>query len=118
MLWLLSLLSTIKVALFSLYVSGVGSFPKPLTANEERVCLEKIKNGDANAKNVLIEHNLRLVVHIIKKYYSASSEQEDLISIGTVGLIKAVSTFKHEKGSKFSTYASRCIENIILSLRL
>lgn len=114
MFGLLSVFTAVKLMLFSLYVAGSSSFPKPLTAKQEKECLERIKNGDAAAKNILIEHNLRLVVHIIKKYYASLSDQEDLISIGTVGLIKAVSTFDYDKGSKFSTYASRCIENEIL----
>ncbi len=101
--------------IFALHVSEGHSFPKPLSAKEEKACLEKIKNGDAQAKNELIEHNLRLVVHIIKKYYSNVKDQEDLISIGTIGLIKAASTFDFDKGNKFTTYASRCIENAILS---
>lgn len=100
--------------IFALHVSSGHSFPKPLSAKAERECFERIKNGDTTAKNELIEHNLRLVVHIIKKYYSNIKEQDDLISIGTIGLIKAASTFDFERGSKFTTYASRCIENEIL----
>lgn len=99
---------------FALHITGGGSFPKPLSAAEERACLALVKEGDANAKNRLIEHNLRLVAHVIKKYYSSTVEQDDLISIGTIGLIKAVSTFDMEKGTRFATYASRCIENEIL----
>lgn len=99
---------------FALHVTGGGSFPKTLSPQEERECLLKIREGDPAAKNTLIEHNLRLVAHIIKKYYSNFKEQDDLISIGTIGLIKAVSTFDCEKGTKFATYASRCIENEIL----
>lgn len=99
---------------FALHVTSTGSFPKPLSAKQERECLIKIKEGDIDAKNMLIEHNLRLVAHIIKKYYSNLKDQEDLISIGTIGLIKAVSTFDYEKGTRFATYASRCIENEIL----
>lgn len=97
-----------------LHVTSGGSFPKPLSAKEERECLEKIKAGDQEAKNKLIEHNLRLVAHIIKRYYSSIKDQEDLISIGTIGLIKAASTFDYDKGTRFATYASRCIENEIL----
>ncbi|MBP1558497.1 MAG: RNA polymerase sporulation sigma factor SigK [Oscillospiraceae bacterium] len=97
-----------------LHLSGTGSFPKPLSAAEERECLLAVRRGDAAARNRLIEHNLRLVAHIIKKYYAASRDQEDLISIGTIGLIKAVSTFDCEKGTRFATYASRCVENEIL----
>lgn len=98
----------------ALHVTPTGSFPKPLSAKEERECLEKIRKGDENAKHKLIEHNLRLVAHIIKRYYASSTDQEDLISIGTIGLIKAASTFDYEKGTRFATYASRCIENEIL----
>lgn len=100
--------------LLTLHVSSSGSFPRPLTARQERECLERMKNGDRTARNELVEHNLRLVAHIVKKYYAASGEQDDLISIGTIGLIKAVETFSLEKNTKFATYASRCIENEIL----
>ena len=99
---------------FVLHVGSGHSFPKPLSARRERECLEKIRAGDPDAKNELIEHNLRLVVHIIKKYYSNMKDQDDLISIGTIGLIKAAATFDYEKGTRFATYASRCIENEIL----
>lgn len=100
---------------FILHVTGAGSFPRPLTAEEERNCLERLKNGDSSARNELIEHNLRLVAHIVKKYYSNTNDQDDLISIGTIGLIKAVNTFDHSKGIRLSSYAARCIENAILS---
>ena len=100
--------------LLTLHVSSSGSFPRPLTARQERECLERMRNGDRAARNELVEHNLRLVAHIVKKYYAASGEQDDLISIGTIGLIKAVETFSLEKNTKFATYASRCIENAIL----
>ena len=99
---------------FALHVTGTGSFPRPLTAKEERECLEQIALGDEAAKARLIEHNLRLVAHIIKKYYSTFKDQDDLISIGTIGLIKAVSTFKPEKSVRYDTYATRCIENEVL----
>ena len=99
---------------FALHLSGSGSFPPPLSAKRERDCLEAMKNGDLNAKNELIEHNLRLVAHIIKKYYSSSVQQDDLISIGTIGLIKAINTFDTDKGTRLATYAARCIENEIL----
>ena len=102
------------IIIFALHVTASSSFPKPLSAKEEQKCFEEIKNGSKAAKNRLIEHNLRLVAHIIKKYYSNSAEQDDLISIGTIGLIKAVSTFDYEKGTRFATYAARCIENEIL----
>ena len=99
---------------FALHINFTGAFPRALTSKEEAELLEKMKNGDENAKNKLIEHNLRLVAHVIKKYYSNYSDQEDLTSIGTIGLIKAVNTFKPEKGAKLATYAGRCIENEIL----
>ena len=99
---------------FALHLTASGSFPRPLTAAQERECLKKIKAGDRQARDYFIEHNLRLVAHIIKKYYVSYKEQEDLISIGTIGLIKAVGTFDAEKGIRFATYASRCIENEIL----
>ncbi len=100
---------------FSLRVSdGGGSFPRPLKADEERMYLERYAAGDLEARNVLIEHNLRLVAHIVKKYYTQSSNQDDLISIGTIGLIKGISTFKSDKNVRLATYASRCIENEIL----
>ena len=99
---------------FALHLSGTSSFPPPLSAKEEQECLEKMKKGDSDAKNKLIEHNLRLVAHIIKKYYSANASQDDLISIGTIGLIKAVNSFDADKGTRFATYAARCVENEIL----
>ncbi len=99
---------------FALHLSGSSSFPPPLSAKRERECLEAMKKGDVNAKNELIEHNLRLVAHIIKKYYSSSVQQDDLISIGTIGLIKAINTFNPDKGTRLATYAARCIENEIL----
>lgn len=99
---------------FALHLSGSSSFPPPLSAKRERECLEAMKKGDINAKNELIEHNLRLVAHIIKKYYSSSVQQDDLISIGTIGLIKAINTFDPDKGTRLATYAARCIENEIL----
>lgn len=93
---------------------NTGSFPKPLTAALEKAYLERAAKGDLEARNKLIEHNLRLVAHIMKKYYAQSSDQEDLISIGTVGLIKAISTFDPDKGIRLATYAARCVENEIL----
>ena len=98
----------------TLHVTTGGSFPKPLTPKQERECLQKIKEGDEEARNTLIVHNLRLVAHIIKKYYSNVKDQDDLISIGTIGLIKAINTFNPTKKIKLATYASRCIENEIL----
>lgn len=99
---------------FALHITSTGSFPPPLSPKDERKYLLLVRQGDKCARNKLIEHNLRLVAHIIKKYYSNYREQDDLISIGTIGLIKAVGTFDCDKGTKFATYASRCIENEIL----
>lgn len=98
----------------TLHVASSGSFPRPLSARQEKECLERMKRGDKEARNMLVEHNLRLVAHIVKKYYAISGEQDDLISIGTIGLIKAVGTFDPNKNIRFATYASRCIENEIL----
>lgn len=100
--------------LYTLRLSSGGSFPKPLTAEEERHYLELSAQGDIEARNILIERNLRLVAHVMKKYFSQSSEQEDLISIGTIGLIKGISTFDPSKGARLATYAARCVENEIL----
>ena len=95
-----------------------GSFPKPLSVQDERKYVDAwLNNGDYEARNILIEHNLRLVAHIIKKYYTQSADQDDLISIGTIGLIKGVSTYRQDKNVRLATYASRCIENAILSQR-
>lgn len=110
---------------FALLLSGMflslrlgtnsGSFPRPLSAEEERAAVEAwVNEGDLAARNKLIEHNLRLVAHIIKKYYAQTAEQEDLISIGTIGLIKGVSTYRPDKNVRLATYASRCIENEVL----
>ncbi len=100
---------------FTLRLTGnSGSFPKPLSAKEEQMYLERSMKGDLEARNLLVEHNLRLVAHIIKKYYTQSAEQEDLISIGTIGLIKAVDTFRPDRNIRLATYASRCVENEIL----
>ncbi len=103
-----------NVVFLILHVISSGSFPKPLSAKEERSYLEKMKQGDKTARDVLVERNLRLVAHIIKKYYSTNGDQDDLVSIGTIGLIKAVNTFNPDKGIRLSSYASRCIENEIL----
>ena len=99
--------------LYSLQLSS-GNFPKPLTEQEERYYLERSAQGDLEARNVLIERNLRLVAHIMKKYYANTSDQEDLISIGTIGLIKGITTFDPSKGARLATYAARCVENEIL----
>ena len=100
--------------LYSLQLSA-GSFPRPLTAQEERHYLTLAAAGDQEARNILIERNLRLVAHIMKKYYAQTSDQEDLISIGTIGLIKGINTFDPDKGVRLATYAARCVENAILS---
>ena len=100
--------------LISLRLDQSGSFPKPLSSQEERAYLELAAAGDLQARNVLIERNLRLVAHIMKKYYAQTSDQEDLISIGTIGLIKAIETFDLKKGARLATYAARCVENEIL----
>lgn len=111
--WIFLILNSI---FFSLRLSdGSGSFPRPLKAEEERLYLERCATGDMEARNALIEHNLRLVAHIIKKYYTQSGSQDDLISIGTIGLIKGISTFKPDRNVRLATYASRCIENAIHS---
>ncbi|MBQ2357228.1 MAG: sigma-70 family RNA polymerase sigma factor, partial [Ruminococcus sp.] len=102
------------VCFFILHVCGAGQFPKPLSEKQEREYLRRFKNGDMTARNVLVEHNLRLVAHIIKKYYGKQNEQDDLVSIGTIGLIKAIDTFDPDKNIRLSSYASRCIENEIL----
>ena len=109
-----ALLLFANTLLFSLRLSGGGSFPKPLSASEEREWLARYAQGDPEARNVLIERNLRLVAHIIKKYYTQSADQEDLVSIGTIGLIKGISSFDPTKGARLATYAARCIENEIL----
>lgn len=102
------------ICFFILHVCGGGSFPKPLSEKQEKMYLEKFAQGDIEARNKLVEHNLRLVAHIIKKYYGTQSEQDDLVSIGTIGLIKAINTYKPDKNIRLSSYASRCIENEIL----
>ena len=99
--------------LYSLQLSS-GSFPRPLSAKEETYYLERAAQGDLDARNILVERNLRLVAHIMKKYYTQTSDQEDLISIGTIGLIKGISTFDASKGARLATYAARCVENEIL----
>ena len=91
---------------------GSNLFPEPLSSEEERQCLEKLKDGDEDARNLLIERNLRLVAHVCKKYANTNVEQDDLISIGTIGLIKGINSFN--KGARLSTYVSRCIDNEIL----
>ena len=109
-----SFLLLLNGAFFTLRLGGAGSFPRPLSAREESEYVASWLDGDVEARNKLIEHNLRLVAHIIKKYYTSDGEQEDLISIGTIGLIKGVSTYRPDKGVRLATYASRGIENEIL----
>ena len=110
-----SFLLLFNSALFTLRLgSRSGSFPRPLSAQEERSCVERWLEGDYEARNTLIEHNLRLVAHIIKKSHTSENEQDDLISIGTIGLIKGVSTYRPDKGVRLATYAARCIENEVL----
>jgi len=105
-----------EYALLTGYVSGNNSFPQPLTEVEEKEYLQRLKDGDPEAKGVLVERNLRLVAHIVKKYSFPGKEVDDLISIGTVGLIKAIDSFDMDKGTRLATYAARCIENEILML--
>ena len=105
----------LKSAVFLLgYISSNNLFPEPLSPEEERKYLEQMKNGDEDARNILIERNLRLVAHICKKYTTAKAEQEDLISIGTIGLIKGIDTYSRDKNVRLTTYAARCIQNEIL----
>ena len=98
-------------------IGGAQNFPPPLTAAEERAAFLKKSNGSAEAREKLILHNLRLVSHIVRKYYGAAKNSEDLVSIGTIGLVKAVDTFNHKNGARFATYAAKCIQNAILSQR-
>ena len=103
--------------LLMLRVSPADSFPRPLSKEKEREYLERWEQGDIEARNLLVEHNLRLVSHILKKYYTQSEDNDDLISIGTIGLIKGINTYRADKGVRLATYVSRCIENAILSQR-
>ena len=112
------MLSTVWLMLGTLLYSlqlNAGSFPRPLSETEEQVYLARAKEGDLEARNVLIERNLRLVAHIMKKYYTQGADQEDLISIGTIGLIKGIESFDGSKGARLATYAARCVENATLS---
>ena len=104
----------LSTLLYSLQLN-TGSFPRPLTEEEELYYLDLSQKGDLEARNILIERNLRLVAHIMKKYYAQTSDQEDLISIGTIGLIKGINTFDASKGVRLATYAARCVENAILT---
>lgn len=113
----MSLAMLLGGVLLMLRLSPGGSFPSPLSVEEERRYLMLWQDGDVAARNVLVEHNLRLVAHIIKKYYTQTNDMEDLISIGTIGLIKGINTYKPDRGIRLATYASRCIENAILTQR-
>ena len=105
----------LQTAVFAVgYISGTSLFPEPLSSEEERIYLEKLSTGDEDARNILIERNLRLVAHVCKKYSNSNVDQDDLISIGTIGIIKGINSFKPEKGARLSTYVSRCIDNEIL----
>ena len=111
------MIASVWLLLSSLFYSlqlHSGSFPKPLSAEEERHYLELSSKGDLGARNILVERNLRLVAHVMKKYYAQTADQEDLISIGTIGLIKGITTFDASKGARLATYAARCVENEIL----
>ncbi len=114
MSYLLSLFMSNFLYLF-LKVSYSGSFPPPLSPKEEAECFRKMKEGDKAAREKLTLHNLRLVAHIVKKYYASGVDQDDLISIGTIGLIKAIDSFNSENGARFATYAAKCLQNAILS---
>ncbi len=114
MLELLAGLISKLTLFFILHVTGAGAFPKPLPKRLEDELLAKAAAGDIKARNTLVEHNLRLVAHIVKKYYGTGADPDDLVSIGTIGLIKAINTYNSSKSIKLSSYASRCIENEIL----
>lgn len=114
-LWLSSFFSFFKTAVFLVgYISNSNLFPEPLSSEDEAYYLEKYQQGDEDSRNVLIEHNLRLVAHVCKKYNIPNMDNDDLISIGTIGLIKGINSFKQEKGVRLATYVSRCIDNEIL----
>ncbi len=118
MWWISFLEAILNLPFLALHLVSKNSFPKPLTKKDEIKFIEKLRIGDREAKNKLIKHNLRLVAHISKKYHFKSCDVDDLISIGTIGLIKAVNTYNPDKGVRLSSYASRCIENSILTLWL
>lgn len=105
---------TSNLLYLALHLDQCNTFPKPLTAAQEQDCFTRMENGDVKARQELIEHNLRLVAHIVKKYTGGQTDSDDLLSIGTIGLIKAVSSFSFRKGTRFATYAAKCIENEIL----
>ena len=108
-------LQFLQTAVFTVgYISGAQLFPEPLSASDEAMYLERLSTGDEEARNILIERNLRLVAHVCKKYSNSNVDQDDLISIGTIGLIKGINSFKPEKGARLSTYVSRCVDNEVL----
>ena len=114
-LFISGFLQFLQTAVFAVgYISGTSLFPEPLSAEEEQKCIQKLKKGDEEARNILIEKNLRLVAHVCKKYSNSNVDQDDLISIGTIGLIKGINSFNADKGARLSTYVSRCIDNEIL----
>ncbi len=110
---ILSVLAGFSAAILS--SNGENRFPPPLSRDEEKECFLRARDGDMKAREKLIEHNLRLVAHIVRKYYASSAGEEDLISIGTIGLIKSVDSYDVENGTRFATYAARCIQNAILT---
>ena len=118
LIYLSGFVAFLKTAIFALgYISNNSLFPEPLSTEEETEYLEKYMQGDEDARNILIERNLRLVAHICKKYNIPNVDNDDLISIGTIGLIKGINTYRTDKGVRLATYASRCIENALLTLR-
>lgn len=112
--WALAITAVVKGTLLLFGYLSNQVFPQPLEADEEKAYLEKLRQGSLEARNKLIEHNLRLVAHVVKKYESSGEDIEDLISIGTIGLIKAIKTYNHDRGVKLATYAARCIDNEVL----
>lgn len=109
-------LAFLKSAIFVVgYIQSTNLFPEPLSSEEEKICLERLKNGDDEARNILIERNLRLVAHVSKKYTTTNIDQDDLISIGTIGLIKGINSFDVSKNIRLATYVARCIENAIFT---
>ncbi|MGI5921008.1 MAG: RNA polymerase sporulation sigma factor SigK [Syntrophomonadaceae bacterium] len=112
--WVLAVAAVLHGTLFLFAYLNNQVFPQPLSEDEERKCLDELRKGNEDARNKLIEHNLRLVAHVVKKYENRSEDLEDLISIGTIGLIKAIKTFNEDRGVRLATYAARCIENEVL----
>ena len=112
--WALAIAAVIKGSIFLFGYLNNQVFPQPLEAEDEKIYLDRLQNGSEEARNKLIEHNLRLVAHVVRKYESSGEDLEDLISIGTIGLIKAIRTYNNERGVRLATYAARCIENEVL----